>query len=123
LVPVDLLDQGHTDSFLPAEVVFSGVATQHGAPLVYEEGTCKDSYCHGAVFFDGRLSGGSLTQPNWTTVDGSQAACGTCHGLPPPLGHPQYDDCSSCHRNVQPDNVSFFDPDLHVNGVTETVLP
>jgi predicted CxxxxCH...CXXCH cytochrome family protein len=31
---------------------------------------------------------GTDTTPTWTTVDGSQAACGTCHGLPPGGTHP-----------------------------------
>jgi predicted CxxxxCH...CXXCH cytochrome family protein len=122
-VPVNLFDPGHVDTALPAELRFSGVAVSYGAPITYEAGTCQNSYCHGAVFFDGRLSGGTLTGPSWTIVDGTQAACGSCHGLPPPLGHPAYTDCSSCHANVRPDNVSFFDPDLHVNGITETYLP
>jgi len=122
-VPESVFDPGHVDTPLPAELTFSGVAVRYGAPITYEAGTCQNSYCHGAVFFDGRLSGGTLTEPNWTVVDGTQAACGSCHGLPPPLGHPAYTDCSSCHANVRPDNFSFFDPDLHVNGITETYLP
>lgn len=114
---------GHFDTPLPAELSFSGVATSYGATPIYAEGRCENSYCHGADFEDERLSGGPLTEPSWTTVDGTQAACGTCHSLPPPLGHVQIDDCSSCHRNVRPDDRSFYDPNLHVNGVPETVLP
>lgn len=116
-------DPGHVDSQLPAELSFSGVATAYGATPRYEDGSCKNSYCHGADFQDDRDSGGALTEPAWTNSDGSPAACGSCHGLPPPIGHPQVDDCSSCHRNVRPDNVSFFEPTLHVNGVAETVIP
>ena len=119
----DVEAAGHLDTPLPAELAFSGVATAYGAMPVYAEGRCSDSYCHGADFEDDRVSGGSLTAPDWTTVDGSQAACGSCHSLPPPLGHPQVQDCSSCHRNVRPDNVTFYDPALHVNGIPETVLP
>lgn len=115
-------DEGHFDTPLPAELVFSGVATSYGAVPVYEEGRCDNSYCHGANFEENRLSGGALTAPSWTTVDGSQAACGSCHSLPPPLGHPQVQDCSSCHRNVRPGNLSFYDPNLHVNGIPETYL-
>ncbi len=122
-VPIDELSSpGHFDTPLPAEIVFSGVATAYGATPTYDGASCLNSYCHGADFEESRVSGGSLTAPSWTTVDGSQAACGTCHGLPPPIGHPQVDDCSSCHRNVRPDNESFFDPALHVNGIPETVL-
>lgn len=122
-VPVQATEAGHWDTFLPAEVLFSGVATSYGAPIEYDEGSCENSYCHGAVFFDGRKSGGTNTAPTWTTVDGSEAACGSCHGLPPPIGHPQSTDCASCHLNVRPDNVSFYDPTLHVNGITENYIP
>jgi predicted CxxxxCH...CXXCH cytochrome family protein len=122
-VPKEVAEKGHADTLLPAELHFSGVATQYQAPITYEAGTCKGSYCHGAVFFDGRLSGGTNTEPSWMKVDGTQSSCGTCHGLPPPRGHPQVSDCQSCHRNVRPDNVSFFDPSLHVNGITENYIP
>lgn len=115
-------DEGHFDTPLPAELAFSGVATSYGATPVYEEGRCGNSYCHGAHFQENRPSGGALTAPSWTIVDGSQAPCGSCHSLPPPLGHPQVQDCSSCHRNVRPDNLSFYNPSLHVNGIPETVL-
>ena len=59
-----------------------------------------------------------VTTPEWTRVDGSQATCGSCHGLPPPAPHPYYAEaCSDCHENVAADNVSFLRPDLHVDGV------
>jgi predicted CxxxxCH...CXXCH cytochrome family protein len=116
-------DFSHFDTPLPAELLFSGVALSYGAEPLYVGGRCENSYCHGADFEDERLSGGALTAPTWTTVDGTEAACGTCHGLPPPLYHVQLEDCASCHRNVRPDNRSFYDPSLHVNGIPETVLP
>ncbi len=121
-VPSQVLDAGHIDSFPPAELSFSGVATAYGITPVYSGSSCQQSTCHGSVMQKGRESGGTLTVPTWSIVDGSQTACGTCHGLPPPIGHPQVDDCSSCHANVRPDNVSFFNPDLHVNGISETYL-
>jgi predicted CxxxxCH...CXXCH cytochrome family protein len=33
-------------------------------------------YCHGST-----LSGGTISAPVWTTTDGSQKACGTCHAV------------------------------------------
>ena len=48
-------------------------------------GTTCSNYCHGASL----AAGGSNTTPAWTVVNGTQAACGTCHGAPPPLPHPQ----------------------------------
>lgn len=61
--------------------------------------TCSTAYCHGAT-----LAGGTLTKPTWTTLDGTQAACGTCHGLPPAAlpsaAHPVYlfsAPCTGCH--------------------------
>ena len=121
-VPGQVLEPGHIDTVLPAELSFSGVATAYGITPVYSGSNCQQSTCHGSVMQKGRESGGTLTVPTWSTVDGSQTACGTCHGLPPPIGHPQVADCSSCHANVRPDNVSFFNPDLHVNGISETYL-
>ena len=50
--------------------------------------TCTGTYCHGATL-KGDLAGVvSNRTPKWTTVDGSQKACGTsCHTLPPGGGH------------------------------------
>lgn len=89
--------------------------------------TCATAYCHGAT-----LLGGSLTTPAWTTVDGSQAACGTCHGLPPSSGFDiggrtahdfhvslQVVPCSRCHVGYTQATV---DPALHVNGVRDVVF-
>lgn len=126
VVPEEPLAAGHLDSAGPAEVVFSGVATAFGAAPAYENGRCENSACHGAVFPHGHRSGGSNTTPIWTRADGTQAACGSCHGLPPPPPHPYgalNPDCSRCHENVAPDNVSFVRPDLHVDGVVTFTLP
>lgn len=121
-VPDEVLAEGHLDSNVPAEVVFSGVATARGTEPVYDNGTCLESYCHGANFASRYPSGGSVTEPSWTQVDGSQNACGSCHGLPPPLPHPQIATCADCHANVMPDQRSFKYPELHVNGITENRL-
>lgn len=119
-VPERLLDAGHVDSAGPAEVTLSGVALSFGAGAAYENGRCTNTSCHGAVFPLGNESGGSNVTPQWTRVDGSEAACGSCHGLPPPAPHPRGElnpVCSACHENIESDNVTFLRPELHVDGV------
>jgi predicted CxxxxCH...CXXCH cytochrome family protein len=79
--------------------------------------SCATSYCHGAT-----LKGGTATRPVWTSVDGTQAACGACHGLPPP-GHPALaagatlSTCSACHpETVKPDGTLDAAGGRHLNG-------
>jgi predicted CxxxxCH...CXXCH cytochrome family protein len=125
-VPKRVLEAGHLDSLLPAEVALSGVAAAFGGSPEYIGGSCANTSCHGAVFPEGHASGGVLTEPSWTQVDGTQAACGTCHGLPPPPPHPYVErspDCSTCHENVSGDNRTFVRPDLHVDGQVTFTLP
>jgi predicted CxxxxCH...CXXCH cytochrome family protein len=126
LVPEQVLDPGHLDTDVPAEVALSGAAVAFGGEARYTNGTCENTSCHGAVFPDGRASGASNPVPLWTRVDGTEAACGACHGLPPPAPHPRGElnpICNSCHRNVEPDNTTFNRPDLHVDGVVTFELP
>jgi predicted CxxxxCH...CXXCH cytochrome family protein len=125
-VPSEVLAPGHLDSAAPAEVVFSGVALAHGATPTYTQGRCENTACHGAVFPDGHASGGLNTAPSWTVVDGSEAVCGSCHGLPPPRPHPyveQSPNCSGCHQDLAPDNRSFVRPDLHIDGEVTFTVP
>lgn len=123
-VPTEVLSPGHVDTFPPAEVAFSGTARAFGARPQLRNGACVDSACHGAVFPDGHESGGTLTAPLWSKTDGSQAACGTCHALPPPRPHPYFaEDCGRCHKDLSPDGKSFLHPALHVDGVVTFELP
>jgi predicted CxxxxCH...CXXCH cytochrome family protein len=126
VVPEKVLDPGHVDSRPPAEVRFAGAAVSFGGDPVYSNGTCRDTSCHGAVFPNGDVSGGTNTAPTWTKVDGTQAACGTCHGLPPPPPHPYADlnpVCSKCHGDIQSDNATFSHPELHVDGHVTFEVP
>lgn len=119
LVPDDVRDPGHLDSSVPAEVVFSGAASAYGPNATYENGTCRLTSCHGGSFPEGHDSGGSLTEPVWNEVGQGQAACGTCHAIPPPPPHPNPGTfpCHMCHQNLAEDDVTFLRPELHVDGV------
>jgi predicted CxxxxCH...CXXCH cytochrome family protein len=126
VVPKEVLDPGHLDSALPAEVRFSGAALADAATPTYSGGSCQNTACHGAVFPDGNASGGTHTTPSWTQVDGTQARCGTCHSLPPPAPHPYLalnPVCSACHQDIAPDNRTFVRPDLHVDGIVTFSVP
>ncbi|HTA90226.1 MAG TPA: CxxxxCH/CxxCH domain-containing protein, partial [Polyangiaceae bacterium] len=117
---------GHITSDGPATLIFSGAATAFGASPQYSNGTCQSSSCHGAIFPDGNPSDNTLTTPAWTRVDGTQASCGTCHGLPPPPPHPYLQlnpVCSACHEDIAPDNKTFLRPDLHVDGIVTFNVP
>jgi predicted CxxxxCH...CXXCH cytochrome family protein len=117
-VPRDAMAPGHMDTARPAELTFSGAAIANGASPVYENGTCSSTPCHGDVFSEGDPSGGTNTTPVWTRVGEGEAACGSCHGLPPPVPHPlpTY-PCHQCHGNVAADGASFTYPELHVDGI------
>ncbi len=61
-------------------------------PPSYEAGTCRNVYCHGDVL---GASGGSARQPSWASDPPGPAACGSCHGEPPP-SHADA-SCTTCH--------------------------
>jgi len=113
--PMQVEDPGHLDSELPAEVPFGELARDEGSePLWDADGAqCNSVYCHGAFQY-----GNKDNAPIWTNVGVGQAACGTCHGLPPPAetGHVQMDKCSLCHGSVVDEDGNFEDRTLHVNG-------
>jgi predicted CxxxxCH...CXXCH cytochrome family protein len=91
LVPETVDAVGHVDSDLPAEVTFGPLARARGALPAWDAaaGRCSTSYCHGAA------------APSWTRLDQGEAACGTCHGIPPasPAHAPTLTlrDCHTCH--------------------------
>lgn len=79
---------GHLDDDAPAEVTFEGYAPATG--------TCTGA-CHGDA------------TPRWTAVGVGEAACGTCHGIPP-ANHVS-DQCATCH--------GALDAGYHVDGVVD----
>lgn len=103
-----------------ATVTFGALARNAGASPAWAPGTltCSGVYCHGATLW----ADGSATAPVWTLVDGTQAACGACHGYPPTKpGHPQgafAAGCHGCHGDtVLADHVTIdVDGGRHVNG-------
>jgi predicted CxxxxCH...CXXCH cytochrome family protein len=120
--PADALAPGHIDGELT--VTFGGIAAQGvTVPPAWDRSTatCSSTYCHGAT-----LAGGTNTAPIWTTVDGTQAACGTCHGIPPAVWGHEYppihgnNACTFCHYDVANDRgTAITNPSLHVNGVVD----
>ena len=106
----------HSDG-LPAEMIISGYS--------FENYSCSDTYCHGNFEF-GDIKGNNFS-PVWNIVDGTQAACGTCHGTtnnqgeiisPTPEGHPgnfQAENCISCHPSTFNEDGSR-NKFIHING-------
>jgi predicted CxxxxCH...CXXCH cytochrome family protein len=114
-VPASATTAGHVDARDTADVALTGLATA-GLTAAWNRGaaTCA-TYCHGPT-----LGSGSNTVPVWTGGP-AQAACGSCHGAPPPSGgHWHYDygaaTCGDCHGFGY---YSFGDAALHVNGARD----
>jgi predicted CxxxxCH...CXXCH cytochrome family protein len=82
------------------------------------DGTTCSAHCHGQVAW-----GGQHPNPTWTKVDGTQSACGSCHGAPPPPPHPTGSNCASCHPTMEENSLTFRDPSRHIDGVVDVVDP
>jgi predicted CxxxxCH...CXXCH cytochrome family protein len=115
LKPAAMSDAGHLDGTLPAELAFGSLAVTGGLTPAWDGQTCSNTYCHGT------FEGGTDAAPVWTEVGTGQAACGSCHALPPPssAGHPQVDNCSLCHPRVADSDRNIVDKTLHMNGSVE----
>ncbi len=118
--PSSVEDAGHIDGGPPfvAEITWGSLAAQDTRPSydnTGEDPTCADVYCHGGAFDEEQQ--GSLTEPTWTVVDGSQSACGNCHKIPP------HDDfglgCDVCHGSVvaADTTITAEGKSLHINGI------
>ncbi len=109
LTPTALDAPGHRDTALPAEITFGALASRIGSDPLWSATalTCAGTYCHGTA------------TPTWTTPRDSMAACGSCHGLPPPFPHPPVADCAQCHGDVIDGALSFRFPELHVDGTID----
>lgn len=104
-VPTGVNDAPHLDGTI--DLVFGGIAGQGVTPSWDAGAATCTVYCHGAT-----LQG---APPVWTLVDGSQIACGSCHGSPPPPPHPANGNCAGCHGTAGPGPV-IDDPAAHIDG-------
>jgi len=130
-VPTSVYAAGHLGPDLRAEVVFdnslAALVTGNGTYVPnptysFSSNQCNNTYCHGnwradsasspyAGFYTSSFMSGLNYSPQWTR-GAADAACGTCHGLPP-SGHPANlgVSCFSCHYNS-----STINKQLHMNG-------
>ncbi len=127
--PEAVSDPGHVDGDGIAEVTFGALARTGGLDPVWDRASarCASVYCHGAS-----LQGGLVKTPTWTKVDGSQKACGACHGVPPAKGRHSsvFEDhgfmgknCTYCHQGVaNATGTAIVGPDLHINGDLDVAL-
>jgi predicted CxxxxCH...CXXCH cytochrome family protein len=122
VVPTDLAHVGPT-STTPASLAWGPLASTGSATPGFDpaSATCTN-YCHGQTL----NGGGTLTRPVWTVVNGTQAACGTCHASPPSdtshylhaSGKVLLIACAFCHPpGYTADAVNREAAPLHVNGV------
>ncbi len=131
-VPDTVLAPGHLDSPPPAEVFaidLGALAFKQGARPTYNaaNATCSSVYCHGgAELGHPDTAPGLIRAPSWVGSP-AQAACGTCHGLPPrdgTIGHTAALTlpCDTCHSgSVLPDGRIRFTA-LPDGGVTSKHL-
>lgn len=101
-----------------AKVAFSGLATARGQSPTYENGSCKNVYCHGAG-----VTGSTSTTPSWKAPPGSVSSCTSCHPSPPGAPHTGVTACAACHSSVvdvgPTGDVFVWAPSRHVNGATD----
>jgi len=133
ILPKNFSDAGHINQSGKASITFGSIANSGTSPASYSFSTnkCSNTYCHGNFSFDklksqfadvGFAAGalqitGNNFQPIWNKVDSTQAACGTCHGLPP-TGHEfsKPTDCYICHDGVVDESGKIIDKTKHMNG-------
>ena len=109
-VPVIVWEAGHIDGDNRAEVRFANLAVADGAAPAWDGERCSGVYCHGAT-----LTGGFLTEPEWTDTSGRPGRCGACHWIRSPGG--DFDaDCSSCHPTTVMQDRQVIPRGTHLNG-------
>lgn len=92
---------------------WSALATGAGATSPgYAGGSCSATYCHGSTLG----AGGTNHAPAWTG-GAAEVACGSCHGAPPPLPHPQNTNCRGCHGEGY--GATSVNAATHVNGTLD----
>jgi predicted CxxxxCH...CXXCH cytochrome family protein len=135
-VPATVYAAGHLDTPLPAEVPLASTLARTAtsgyvpAPVVSSPTastvTCASTYCHGAwrlrstptkaFAYTDSVMVGTFKAASWT-LGATEAACGTCHGLPP-TGHLPFalTACYSCHGDVMDASGNLKNKALHMNG-------
>jgi predicted CxxxxCH...CXXCH cytochrome family protein len=103
-----------THSSGAVEMSWGTLARTGGAVPAWNGTTCASTYCHGATL----AAGGTNPNPTWTTGTGTQDACGTCHGVPPPAPHSASTACGSCHTGYTATTVNAA---THINGALNVV--
>ncbi len=130
IVPSSYSSASHIDNSLKAELVFSKQSDSEIGNSVYDfiSNKCSNTYCHGGFAFSKSSSQyqfaytadnieGNNYQPIWNKVDGSQMACGSCHGLPP-KGHMESTiaGCATCHTGIVDKYGKIIDATKHMDG-------
>jgi hypothetical protein len=133
-VPQSVYSPGH---FNPASLVtLKGLASANiasNSAFNSSDGSCANTYCHGNfayskktaaaendfAFTDSVMTGNNKTV-HWTHSASTEAACGSCHDLPPKghIGYQQFpiSSCVSCHAGVVDDQGNIIDKTKHING-------
>jgi predicted CxxxxCH...CXXCH cytochrome family protein len=114
LVPSHAEAEGHYRG--PGEPDFIAELTLRPSPgleVTWERGTatCGNGYCHAPK---GPDAAATNQAPVWT-AGADQAACGSCHGIPP-AGHPG-SECELCHGPGY--SATTVNLDLHANGTVD----
>ncbi|HEY3446775.1 MAG TPA: CxxxxCH/CxxCH domain-containing protein [Myxococcales bacterium] len=120
VVPADVTSAGHLDG-PTASLTWGALAKAGSLTPSWDRASakCSSTWCHG-----GALTGGTVTEPTWTVLDGTQAKCGTCHGLPPPPPHAASTNCNGCHpATVKPDGTLDLAAGKHLDGVVQGTEP
>ncbi len=130
VIPQSYSSPGHINPDGKAKLVFGTIANSgvSNASYDYTTNKCSNTYCHGNFAFSKSSSQypyfytadkieGNNFSPKWNEVDSTQAACGTCHGLPP-TGHVYSDltGCAVCHIGVVDEHGKIIDKTKHMNG-------
>jgi len=118
-MPSGFADPAHIDGDGRAEVTFGTRAQISLASPVYnaEMASCANTYCHSGGRF------GLNPTVTWNAPDTDQAACGTCHALPPgpETNHVQVGEtpCAICHPSVVDMDNNIIDASRHMNGQSD----
>ena len=112
---------GHANGTV--DLTFGALATADGTFTAAFNGATCATYCHGATLG----AGGSNTAPRWTGGSG-EAACGSCHAVPPPSPHPSVGSdlsgCSACHPQTMSGGalIPASAGGKHLDGLVEATL-